>query len=225
MNKIFSKIAVLLTLVLLFSACSEDDSYAEMRERENKLIQAFVKNGLQLVDEDSGTYLINMGPIKEISEEEFAAKDYTTDVEKNEYVLFKGSGIYMQIIRKGDGQKLANGKSATVLCRYLEYNISTGALQSLNRDNNTYGHKPDVMTVQNYMGTFNASFTSCSVMRDTYNMEKPPSGWLWPLSYINLGREGESALVRLIVPSTEGQTNANTNVYPCFYEISYMEGR
>ena len=225
MNRLFSKITILLAIIFLVSACTEDDSYAELRERENKLIQAFIKKGLQLVDEDSGKYLINMGAIKEISEEEFEKKGYTTDVSQNEYVLFKSSGIYMQIMRKGDGEKLASGKSATILCRYLEYNISTGALQSLNRENNKYGHEPDVMTVQNYEGTFNASFTTRSVMRDTYGSEIVPSGWLYPLSYINLGREGETALVRLIVPSTEGQTNANTNVYPCFYEISYMEGR
>lgn len=224
MKSIFSKLLLLLAIMSIATSCTNDDSYAEMRERENKLIKAFVRNGLKLKDQDSGAYLIDMGPIKEISEETFIAQNYTTDVAQNEYVLFKGNGIYMQIVRKGEGEKLANGKTATILCRYLEYNISTGALQSLNRDNNTYGHRPDVMTVQNYEGTFDASFTS-GVMRDTYNMEKVPPGWLYPLSYINLGRQGENALVRLIVPSTEGQTNANNNVYPCFYEISYMEGR
>ena len=85
MNKLLYRITLLFALAVLASACSEDDSYAELRERENKMIQAFVKNGLQLVDEDSGTYLVNMGAIKEISEEEFAAKGHTTDVDKNEY--------------------------------------------------------------------------------------------------------------------------------------------
>ena len=56
-----------------------------------------------------------------------------------------------------------------------------------------------------------------------------PSGWLTPLTYIRLGRETAAdehiALVRLIVPSTEGHNDANTNVYACFYEISYMRSR
>ena len=43
---------------------------------------------------------------------------------------------------------------------------------------------------------------------------------------INLdGKEGEIAKVRLIVPHTAGQSNAATNVYPCFYEILYQECR
>ena len=218
------KFTLLLCLAaVLMPSCTEDDSYAELRERENKMIKAFVKNGLQLKDEDSGEYIINMGPIKEISEETFESQGCTTDVEQNEYVLFKSTGIYMQILRKGSGEPLKSGKTATILCRYIEYNISTGSLQSLNRENNSYGHKPEVLTVQNYMGTYTATFTG--VMRDTYNQDKVPSGWLYPLPYINLGREAEPALVRLIVPSTEGQNNANTNVYPCFYEISFMEGR
>ena len=56
-----------------------------------------------------------------------------------------------------------------------------------------------------------------------------PSGWLTPLTYIRLGRKTAAdehiALVRLIVPSAEGHNDANTNVYACFYEISYMRSR
>ena len=55
-----------------------------------------------------------------------------------------------------------------------------------------------------------------------------PSGWLVPFTYINLGRipKGEeTALVRLIVPHTQGQSDASSNVYPCLYELSLERGR
>ena len=49
------------------------------------------------------------------------------------------------------------------------------------------------------------------------------------MSYVNLGRQVSAeegiAKVRLIVPHSQGQTDATSNVYPCFYEITYQEMR
>ena len=62
-----------------------------------------------------------------------------------------------------------------------------------------------------------------------YNKTSVPSGWIVPLSYVNLGRQVSAdegiAKVRLIVPHSQGQTDATSNVYPCFYEITYQEMR
>ena len=84
------------------------------------------------------------------------------------------------------------------------------------------------MTCTNSYGVFTASFTS-GVMNSYYQSPSVPSGWLIPLKFIRLGRQAaadeEIALVRLIIPSTEGQSDALNNVYPCFYEISYERGR
>ena len=55
-----------------------------------------------------------------------------------------------------------------------------------------------------------------------------PNGWLTPLSFVRIGRQTSDegiAKVRLILPHSEGQSDATTNVYPCFYEISYQEMR
>ena len=167
------------------------------------------------------------GGINVISESDFAAKGYTTDASRNEYVLFNSSGVYMQIMRKGPGKSLAEGETATVLVRYTEYDIASAYIRSTNVLN-AYAVMPDVMTCSNSYGTIQASFLS-GVMKNTYDTSTVPAGWLIPLKYINLGRQEsedeEVARVRVIVPSTQGQINASANVYACFYDISYTRGR
>ena len=212
----------------LFCSCDDEETYADRREKENQQIQNFLNTGVSLADGNSDTYSINVpGGINVISESDFAAKGYTTDVERNEYVLFNSSGVYMQILRKGPGKPLAEGESATVLVRYTEYDIASAYVRSTNVLN-AYAVMPDVMTCSNSYGTIQASFLS-GVMKNTYDTSTVPAGWLIPLKYINLGRQEsedeEVARVRVIVPSTQGQINASANVYACFYDISYTRGR
>lgn len=223
-------ICFLLVAILggIFCSCGDDDSYAERRKRERAQIQSFLRNGCQVKQTDGDGYLLDVpGNIKVISEGEFYKNDSTTDVSKNEYVLFSGSGVYMQIVRKGTGEKLGEGKSATIINRYYEYNIAADSLQSTNSTLN-YEASPDIMTVRNTYGVFTASFES-GLMSTLYNSKTVPSGWLIPLTFIRLGRQigedDEIAKVRLIVPSTEGQSDMLTNIYPCFYEITYQRGR
>ena len=212
----------------LFCSCDDEETYADRREKENQQIQNFLNTGVNLTDTNSDTYSVNVpGGINVISESDFAAKGYTTDVERNEYVLFNSSGVYMQIMRKGPGKPLAEGETATVLVRYTEYDISSAYVRSTNVLN-AYAVMPDVMTCSNSYGTIQASFLS-GVMKNIYDTSTVPAGWLIPLKYINLGRQEsedeEVARVRVIVPSTQGQMDACANVYACFYDISYTRGR
>ena len=212
----------------LFCSCDDEETYADRREKENQQIQNFLNTGVNLTDTNSDTYSVNVpGGINVISESDFAAKGYTTDVTRNEYVLFNSSGVYMQILRKGPGKPLAEGETATVLVRYTEYDIASAYVRSTNVLN-AYAVMPDVMTCSNSYGTIQASFLS-GVMKNTYDTSTVPAGWLIPLKYINLGRQEsedeEVARVRVIVPSTQGQINASANVYACFYDISYTRGR
>ena len=198
---------------LAFAACSDTETYADQKKKERSAINRYIANQ----------------KIKVISEEQFFAQDTTTDVSKNEYVLFESNGVYMQIVRKGGGEKLKDGETATVLCRFKEYNILEGdsALQLTNITQ--YSWQVDKMSVKNTSGTFTGSFISGeSLMYSKYSTQAVPSGWLVPLTYINLGRipKGEeTALVRLIVPHTQGQSDASSNVYPCLYELSLERGR
>ena len=171
--------------------------------------------------------LLNVpGNIKVITEAQFFAQDTTTDVSKNEYVLFAGAGVYAQFVRRGTGSALNNGEHAMLLCRYIEYNIATDSIRS----SNLYGSdaaSPDVMSLQNNSGSLTGVFTS-GIMRRFYGT-KVPSGWLLPLPYLKLGRQlsanDEIAKVRIIVPSTEGHSVAQNRTHPYFYEITFERSR
>ena len=215
-------------LLPAFCSCEDEDTYAEMRKTEGAQISNFLNNGTKVVDEETGDITLEVkAPIKVITESEFYANDTTTNVAENEYVLLAGSGVYMQIVREGTGERLQDGESATVICRHIEFDIAGDSIQSTNSQSAATEIYPDRMTVQKNYGTITASFTS-GLMSSLYG-SSVPSGWILPLQFIKLGRQsspdGEVAKVRLIVPSTEGQSDAMTGVYPCFYEITYTKGR
>ena len=207
-----------LTLTLLaivaLASCSDSETYADMKKKERSAINRYIANQ----------------KIKVISEDVFNAQNQTTNVDKNEWVLFEGTGVYMQIVREGCGKKLESGKTEKILCRFNEYNIleSDSTLQC----SNIYSYLWEVekMTVKNTSGTFSGTFDKeSSLMYNTYSSTAVPSGWLVPLTYIKLGRPAsetdEIAKVKLIVPHSMGQSNASQNVYPCMYEITYQLGR
>ena len=169
---------------IVFSACDDTETYAEMKEKERDAINAFVRSK----------------GINAISVEQFYAQDSTTDVSKNEYVRFEDTGIYMQIVSKGEGSPIADGERAALLVRYYEVNIKEMDTLSGNKFD---ASNPDVMTVENKKGS-----------------------WLAPMPYLHVGRRlSNLAHVRLIVPHSEGQSTAASYVYPCFYEITFERGR
>lgn len=200
--------------LMLVTSCSDTETYADKKKKERSAISRYIKNQ----------------NITVISEDKFFSQDSMTDVSKNEYVLFESSGVYMQIIRKGCGEKLKIGETATALCRFNEYNLleSDSTLQLTN----IYQYKwlVDKLNVNNNSGTINGSFISgSSLMYTRYGQAAVPSGWLTPLTYVNLGRpekDGDQvAKVKIIVPHSEGQSDASSNVYPCLYELTYERGR
>lgn len=225
---------LVLTLVLLsttFSACSKGETYAEQKEKERKAINKFLNRDVAIVTNEGDT-VIHVGHINVISESQFYRQDSLTDVSRNEYVLFAGTGVYMQIVRPGVGEKLQNGQTKRVISRYLEYNILTDTIQSRS-DILYYSTTPDIIDITNNYGTFTASFNiengGGAMYRIYGSSTVVPSGWLIPFTYIRLGRqinEGDKiAKVRLIVPHSQGQANAKSGVYPCFYEITFQETR
>ena len=212
-------------------SCSDDETYAEQKERERDAINAFLERGAKKFDND-GNQVINVNPITVIDEDQFLRQDTTTNLERNEYVLFGNTGVYMQLVRRGVGDKLESGKTKRVYARYVEYNIMGDSVQSTNRIS-YYGTTPDVLDITNTSGTFTASFyvdpkTGGGVMYRAYSSTEVPAGWLVPFTYIHLGRrkvEGDDiAKVRLIVPHTKGTSRARQYVFPCFYEIEFQEG-
>ena len=241
MNRIlFKTIALVVLLGAVLTACNKDETYAEKKEKERDAIASFISRDKAIIaDGDTAVYI---GNIDVISESEFLEQDSTTRIEyhydsqgkivydRNEYVLF-GNGVYMQIVRKGVGEKLAPGKSKRVIARYLEFNIMADSLQTRN-DILYFSTTPDIIDITNDSGTFTASFNTLNgggAMYRTYGTTSVPAGWLIPFSYIRLGRQinetDEIAKVRLIVPHSQGHSRANQNVYPCFYQITYQQMR
>lgn len=198
-----------LLAVICLANCSDYETYGDKKKKERTAIDQFI------IDQN----------IKVISETVFAQQDYTTNVSSNEYVYHTKSGVYMQIVRKGEGSPLESGKTVDVIARFSEYNILTGDT-TLNDLYN--GRIYDKLSVTRTGSTVTASFTS-GMMYSAYSSALVPSGWLVPLLYINLGREGDGdeavALVRLIVPHSQGHTYASQQVNPYFYEIKFSKGQ
>ena len=212
--KNFKLLICIVLAALAFASCNDTETYADMKKKERSAINRYITNQ----------------KIKVIKESQFEQQGCTTDTSKNEFVLFESTGVYMQIRSKGTGEKLKDGETADVTCRFNEYNLLEGdsALQLTNIYQ--YAWCNDKMTVKNTSGTFTGVFDkNFCVMYINYGSTAVPSGWLVPLSYINLGRytssDAELAKVRLIVPHSAGQSNAVQSVYPCLYEITYQRGR
>ena len=119
------------------TSCEEEQTYAEQKKAEYRAINSFIQKGVTVLDEELGDTILHVDPINWISEEKFYAQDSTTDLSRNEYVRFNSTGIYMQIVRRGTGEKLnLEDDTVRMLCRYKEFNISGDSLQS--RNDNAY---------------------------------------------------------------------------------------
>ena len=184
MKKLGILFASVFLLGLVFQSCNNGKTYAEMKEEEREAIKRFIER------ED----------INVISFEQFQEQDSTTNVDENQFVLFSETGVYMQIVEEGNGERLKDGRYE-ILVRYVEEQITSDGIDSL---------------------SWNTDYGNSQVWGTPY----VPSGWLIPFNYIKVGREisGRSK-IRLIVPHSEGQSDASASVYPCYYEITYQLAR
>lgn len=202
--------------MLTTAGCDEGETYAEQKKKEQAAIERF------LYDNDF------VGPIKTISEAQFYQQDSMTDVSKNEFVRFNSDGIYMQIVRKGNGPSIVElakaRKDSTVtrplLCKFLEYDIRDADTTYSNIYMSSINDEI-LCTYSQFSRSYTASFTS-GIMK-TYYGSTVPTGWLKPLSFIRLTKvAGEEAKVRIIVPHSSGTANASGHVLPFYYEITYQ---
>jgi hypothetical protein len=190
--------------ILLVTSCSDYETYGEKKQEERDAISSYITaNNIQV-----------------ISQTQFAAQGDSTSVEKNQYVYFDNSAVYMQIISKGNGSVIPNGQT-NLLARFSEYSIMSSVYTY---SNFTTPYLYDKLTVTRSDATFTASFDS-GQMYSVYGASVP-SGWLIPLNYVKVGRyttDNEIAHVKLIVPHTQGTSTASGNVYPYAYEIYYQQ--
>lgn len=216
---------MLACLLLLLAGCENYETYGDKKEKERNAIKAFIaREGINV-----------------INEAQFKAQGETTDTARNEYVLFNRNGVYMQIVRKGHGNKVPENKSVNILCRFMEYNIMLDSvlvrndqrflLYSSTTDSYDASQFIDQMSVKRTGTTITASFVS-GMMYQFHGSTSVPAGWLVPLNYISVDRpdpaadsDDEIALVKLIVPHSQGTADATSTVYPCYYEITYVRER
>ena len=206
------KLSILLTMVfglgLFFQSCNNGKTYAEMKEEEREAIKRFIE----------------LNDIKVIDEEQFAEQDSTTDVSANEYVLFEETGIYMQVIERGNGESLGEGRHE-ILVRYMEERIKDDGETTYISDSETWPH-PDEFILTKEDKSYSATFTTLGAMYNTHSSAYVPTGWLLALNYLKVGREisGRSK-IKLILPHSQGTSTATAEVFPCFYEITYQLSR
>lgn len=219
--KKFTYLILVLLAVVTYTSCEKYETYGDKKAKERSAINSYISEQ----------------NIRVITETEFKAKGETTDTLSNEYVKLDRTGVYMQIVRKGCGSKLEEGKPVTLLCRFLEYDILDDSVLVANNMpfyfyNSSLGQYIDAsqyvdkMSVTRKGTTITASFVSGMMLMFHSSSSSVPAGWLVPLNYINVGRpeneNDEIAKVRLIVPHSQGTADASSSVFPCFYEITYV---
>lgn len=202
---------ICIAAVAVLASCNDYETYGDKKEKERNAIAKFISDSSIVV----------------ISEDQFNRQGQTTDLARNEYVKFDKNGVYMQIVRQGCGTKLQDGEKTRLVCRFSEYNLLEDTITLCNNNNELYYvvAMPDIMQISRTGSSFTASFLS-GIMYSVYKSAAVPSGWLVPLSYVNVGRpqsaDEEYSMVRLIVPHSQGHANASGNVIPYFYEITFQ---
>ena len=206
---------ILIAAAAVFASCNDYETYGDKKEKERNAIAKFISDSSIVV----------------ISEDQFNRQGQTTDLARNEYVKFDKNGVYMQIVRQGCGTKLQDGEKTRLICRFSEYNLLEDTITLCNNNNELYYYgksvvkMPDIMQISRTGSSFTASFLS-GIMYSAYESAAVPSGWLVPLSYVNVGRpqsaDEEYSMVRLIVPHSQGHAKASGNVIPYFYEITFQ---
>jgi hypothetical protein len=195
----------LMVLSSLFSSCKDDEeTYAEQKEREAKQVRTWLDNHdidvISLSDflKDTITNNPETGP----------------DSTRNEYVLFEDNGVYMQIVRRGEGRIMESGEQWYMNARYVEVYLGSSDTLTMN----IYQQNPDVFSVSRDGASYSAFFTS-GIMASAYGTSVP-NAWIMTMPYIKpVLLNGQSAKVRIIAPHNQGTQNAAQRVYPAFYEI------
>lgn len=212
---LFANVVICLFCCLL--SCNNGKTYAEKKEEEADAIERFKS---LLADSIGATF---------ISESQFIAQDSMTNV--NEFVLFDESGVYMNIVNRGEGIVLKDGYH-NILSRFVERIVSdestlgkkSGDTLAINWGIYSKYTEPEEFKVTISSNSYSGSFQGNSIMYEAYSSTAVPSGWLLPLRFLKVGRTADSkkiARVRLIVPHSEGSSLAMQYVYPCYYEITY----
>jgi hypothetical protein len=206
MKKIIFALLGFVAVSSFFISCKDDEeTYAEQKEREAKQVRAWLDS--HNIDVISVTDFLK----DTITDNPETGPDST----RNEYVLFEDNGVYMQIVRRGDGRLIESDETWYMNARYVEVYLGNSDTLTMN----LFQQDPDVFYVKRVGGNYTASFTS-GIMSSAYGTTVP-SAWIMTMPYIKPGllNGSSAAKVRIIAPHNQGTQNAASSVYPAFYEI------
>ena len=196
MKKLTLFFSLLMLACIGFQACDDTMTYAEMKEREDDAVAAFIRDS----------------SITVISQSQFFAQDTTTNLDRNEYVQLV-SGVYMQIVDRGvEGDTIRNNDE--ILVRFTEYNILDKYLVYSNLE---FSYMEDSFRYTESSSSIAGIFMPSSSYYNYFGSTAVPAGWLVPWDYIY-----DKARVKLIVPSDMGSSTAMSSVIPYYYDIRYQ---
>ena len=210
MKKLVFLFLSLLAFGSFFQACDNSKTYAEMLEDEKNAVNNFIK--------DSAFHIISL--------DEFE-KDTITKAKANgdaydEFVAFS-NGVYMQIINRGSKIETDTFANNNEICvRYLEKDVATGTITSLNIFLPEYSNNPQIYAypaVFRYTVSGSSAYATFIELDYAWNYAYQgatdvPSGWLLAMPYIR-----NDAYVRFIIPSKMGHTTSQNQVVPFYYEL------
>lgn len=206
MKKIIYAVLGLVAVSSLFISCRDkEETYAEQKEREAKQVRTWLDN-----------HDIDVISVSDFLKDTITDNPETgPDSTRNEYVLFEDVGVYMQIVRRGEGRLIESGETWYLNARYVEVYMGTGDTLTMNK----FQQDPDVLYVKRTGGNYTATFKN-GIMASTYGTTVP-SSWIMTMPYIKpVLYNGNSAKVRIIAPHNQGTQSAANSVYPAFYEIT-----
>ena len=168
MKKLIYILSGIIALSVAFVSCNDEETYADQKEREAKQIRKWIS------DHD----------IDVISMSDFLKDTITNNPEtgpdstRNEYVLFSDNGVYMQIVRRGEGRLIESDEMRDYNARYIERYVGTGDSMTAN----IYQSEPDVFYVKRNGGNYTASFKS-GIMKSVYG-NSVPNAWIMTMPFI-----------------------------------------
>ena len=203
MKKLNALFFLILSAVLFLPGCDDDKTYAELLEEERDIIRGFMSRN----------------DITTISMSQFEEQDSTTL--ENEYVEFSGEGVYMHVDHAASGADARFAETNdVVLVRFMEVNLATDDTISTFVNS---GYVPDEFRYTKTTNTILGQFIGGGVMQALYG-SSVPAGWLMPLNYLRLSNSSgaDRTRIKLIVSAKNGQSDAISNIYPCYYELTFQ---
>lgn len=174
MRKGLGLICFIIGLCAAFSACSNSETYADKLKSERKNISRFIN--------EKNIIVLNSYPASGVFKE-------------NEYFRDALTGVYINVIDSGNGNRASVAKRSEVSVRFRDaMTLPASESDTTSNDLAIQGSQPMVFTYGIVSTYLNSSLK-------TYDYSFLSPGVAAPLQYV-----GENARVRLIVPFASGST-------------------